>query len=276
MDVSIIIPSFNTRDLTLGCIFSIVKYTKGVDYEIVVVDNGSIDKTQEAVKKRFPKVYVIKNKNNLGFAKACNQGIEISKGKYVLFLNSDTEVTQGAIYNLIDFAKKTADAGVVGSMLLNSDGTIQQSAMHFPTVFRAVLQYWMGEKHSFEFYIPSKTKASEVEAVVGASFLITPVARQKVGVFNEQYFMYYEDLDYCRRVKKAGLKVYYLPSSRVVHYHGKSGKNVVKPAWQWKRLIPSSKIYHGVVAHTLIVLIIWSSQRVQKIKNKVRDLVGLS
>jgi GT2 family glycosyltransferase len=123
----------------------------------------------------------------------------------------------------------------------------------------------LGKKGAFELFVPKGDKPVEVDAVVGASFLITPMARKKVGLLDERYFMYFEDLDYCRRVNKLGLKVYYLPSAKIIHYHGASGKKIVKPAFQWKRLIPSSKIYHGALTHYLINFIIWLGQKIKKI-----------
>jgi hypothetical protein len=269
MDLTVIIPNFNTRELTLKCIDSIIKYNEnGLSYEIIVVDNGSFDKSAEFIQKKYPKVKVLKNEVNLGFAKACNKGIKLSRGRYVLLLNSDTAVMEGSLERLVDFAEKTKDAGVVGSQLINSDGSIQASVVRLPTLLGAIKKYWFGKKGSFGFYVPRGSEAVRVEAVVGASFLITPEALKRVGYLDERYFMYYEDLDYCRRVAKANLAVYYLPGSKVVHYHGKSGENAAKPARQWKRLIPSSKIYHGIFKHTLILSVIWIGQKFQSLAKR--------
>jgi len=102
-------------------------------------------------------------------------------------------------------------------------------------------------------------------AVVGAAFLITPEAISRIGVLDERYFMYFEDLDYCRRVKKAGLKTYYLPEAEFTHLHGESGKGLSSSENQWRRLVPSSQIYHGILIHYLIILIMWTSQKVRKL-----------
>ena len=106
------------------------------------------------------------------------------------------------------------------------------------------------------------------DAPFGTAFLITPGAIKKVGLLNEQYFMYFEDLDYCRRVRKNGLKVYYLPTVEVIHYLGESGKNLASTKTQWKRLVPSSKIYNGAVKHFLINLVIRSGTKWQKLINR--------
>ena len=263
VDVSVIIVSFNTKDLTLQCIKSVIDSSKQLNYEIIIIDNGSSDGTVVELTKLTKLVKLVKNRGNLGFARANNQGIKIAKGKYVLLLNSDTEVKNGAIKKLIDFAESAADAGVVGAKLLNPDGSIQPSAFNLPTISRAIKQHWLGKSGLLHKYIPSTIDQSPatVESLVMAAYLITPKALKEVGVLNEKYFIYFEDFDYCRRVRDAGLKVYYLPSAEVIHYHGASGKNIADEKNQWRRLIPSSKIYHGTVKHYLFNFILWSGQK---------------
>jgi hypothetical protein len=187
-----------------------------------------------------------------------------------LLLNSDTEVTKNAIDELVNFAEKHDDAGVIGSQLLNKDGSIQPSVFYLPTLTRTVKQFWFKQKNYLDKYAPKSDKPVEVEAVVGASFLITPQAREKVGLLNESYFMFFEDLEYCKKVRETGLKVYYLPGSRVYHYHGASGKNVTDSDNQWRRLIPSSKTYHGLVKYYLIYFIIKSSQIAAKLVKVIK------
>ena len=272
MDVSIIIPNFNTKKLVLDCVASIKKSRPKSSFEIIVIDNASTDGSVKALKNNFHKdTIVIENKENLGFSKACNLGIKKAGGKYKLILNSDTLVKEGAIDLLLDFAESNPDAGVIGSQLLNKDGSVQDSCFRFPTFIRTIEQFWLGHKNILDKYAPSGENPQVVDAVVGASFLITPKALEKIGFFDERYFMYYEDLDYCRRVWKNGLKVFYLPNSRVIHYHGESGKNIADGQNQWRRLITSSKIYHGLVNHSAITFIIWTTTKLQKI---VRFLKG--
>lgn len=264
MDLSIIIVSFNTKKLTLACIDSIIKSKPKLKYEIIVVDNASTDGTVEAIRKSkilATKYKILINKVNLGFSKANNIGINVAKGKYVLLLNSDTEVTKHSLDKLVNFAKKNPDAGVIGPKLLNTNGSTQNSVFKFPTVIRAIKQYWMGQSGYFTQYAPKSRKSVEVEAIVAAAFLITPKALRKIGLLDERYFMYFEDLEYCHQVKKSNLKVYYLPTAEVVHHLGASGKNLSDKANQWRRLIPSSKIYHGLLKHYLISFILWSGQK---------------
>jgi GT2 family glycosyltransferase len=262
--VSIIIISFNTKDLTLEAVKSIYESSKEISFEVIVVDNNSRDGSIEILRdfeKKYENFSLIENKDNLGFAKANNQAIRKAKGEYILLLNSDTKVLPNAIKKLLNFADKTSDAGVVGPKLLNKDMSVQPSCVNFPTIINAVRQYFLGKKGLFDKYVPKENKPVVVDALVGAAFLITPQALKKVGFLDERYFMYFEDIDYCRKVKRASLKVYYLPDVKIVHYHGVSGKNLVSTKDQWRRLIPSSKIYHGVFKHYLLTAILWLGQK---------------
>jgi len=270
MTLSIITVSLNTKKLTEDCIKSILSEGSQISKEIIVVDNGSSDGSVEAFRglKKEGKIELIENSGNFGYAKANNQGIKRSKGKYILLLNNDTLVKKGALGALVDFAKKSPDAGVVGSKLLNVDQTLQSSCYHFPTIGNAIKEYWFGEKGLFEKYAPEGKKPVEVDAVVGAAFLITPQAKRRVGLLDERYFAYFEDIDYCRKTWRAGLKVYYLPSSVITHYHGATFKKLANEKDRWRKLIPSSKIYHGVLMHYVINTILWLGQKWEKIFKK--------
>ncbi len=274
LDVSVIIVSFNTKELTIKSVRSVLGEGSDLSKEIIVVDNASDDGSLEALsrmkdeyKKSKIGIKIIKNRKNLGFAKANNQGIKVAKGEYIFLLNSDALLKKGSLSKLVSFAKERPDAGAVGPRLLNPDGTTQASAFRFPGIFRAIRQYWLGEKGLLDKYIPEtkNQEATKVESLVMAAFLITPKALKEVGLLNERYFMYFEDLDYCKRIRKKGLSVYYLPTAEVIHYHGASGKRLSNQDNQWRRLIPSSKIYHGMFKHYLINFIIWSGQKCQRV-----------
>jgi GT2 family glycosyltransferase len=269
IDVSVVIVSYNTKDLTLDCIKSLNSDNSSINKEIIVIDNGSTDGTLDAIrnsKLQFidSKIEIFENKNNLGFAKAINQGIKIAKVKYIFILNSDTKIVRGTIRKLLEFAKKKLDAGVIAPKLLNPNGSVQGSVFRFPTISRAFRQYILGKEGILDKYAPLTDKPAHIEVATMAAFLITPLCLKKVGLLDERYFMYFEDFDYCRRVKENGLKIYYLPGAEVVHCHGESGKDLVDEPNQWRRLIPSSKIYHGTIGHYLINLIIWLGQKKKK------------
>jgi len=165
---------------------------------------------------------------------------------------------------LVEFARKAEDVGVVAPRLANPDGTIQPSCYHFPSISGAIKEFWGQRKGAFLAYAPPAKIPTIVDAVVGAAFLITPQARSEVGLLDEKYFFYFEDLDYCRRVWKAGLKVYCFPKAEIIHYHGASGKKLKGKPSRW--LVESSKIYYGQWRYWLITVII----RVAQIKDRLR------
>jgi len=270
MDLSIIVVNLNTKDLTLGCLRSLEKEAKDIDFEVLLTDNGSNDGSVEAFKELGKEKFwkdrftLILNETNTGYSKANNQGIKKAKGKYILLLNNDTVVHKNALQNLLKFAESTPGAGVVGAKLLNIDGTLQSSCYNFPTIKNAIKEYWLGEKGLFEKFAPVGESPVTVDSVVGAAFLITSEARKKVGMLDERYFAYFEDIDYCRQTWRKGLKVYYLPDAVITHYHGATFKKLADEGERWKKLIPSSKIYHGVLKHYILSAILWAGQKMKK------------
>lgn len=270
-DLSIIVVNYNTKDLLVDCIDSIKKEGSNLKKEIIVIDNASqddskayLESTQFKKSGKNLKTKTILNKKNLGFSKANNKGIKIAKGKYILLLNSDTKVKKGALDELIKFVWQTTEAGVVGPRLLNPDGSVQGSCFNFPSLQNAIREYFLGPKGAFGKYAPKENYPIVVDAVVGAAFLITPQALQNVGLLDEKYFFYYEDLDYCRRVKKQGMKVYYLPSSQIIHYHGAAGKTN-KDVKVSELLVDSSKKYHGIIGYYILTFILKIGQKWKKL-----------
>lgn len=269
MDVSIIIVNYNTKKVTAECVISCLNEGSKISREIIIIDNRSTDGSVEFLKNRFKtnkQVIILENKTNEGFSKAVNKGLTISKGTYKYLLNSDTVVPKLALSKLVSFTANNESVGVVGTKLELPGGTIQKSCFNSPTIDRAISEYWFGKAGAYSpFY---RSTVSKVDAVVGASFFISPKAFKKVGLFDERYFMFFEDLDYCRRVRKCGLSVYYLPEVKVFHYHGLSGKEFAKDVDQWRRLVPSSKIYHGPISHMIISFILWSGTKFKNIFTK--------
>ncbi len=268
MSLSIIIVNYNTRELLRNCLKAISQglrpNAEGLmqNTEIIIVDNGSTDASREyleQLKAKSSQLKTIFNNRNLGFAKAVNQGIKKSTGDYLLLLNTDTQLTAGSIQSLIKFSKKNNQTAIVAPQLLNPDGSIQPSCFKLPTIIGAFKKYWLGKETAFGKYAPKTQKPVVVEAAVAAVWLLPSSTINQVGLFDEKYFMYFEDLDYCRRVKKAGLKIYYFPQSKVVHLHGASGKNLGAKPNHW--LIESSKEYHGLINHYLLNLTIRIGQK---------------
>lgn len=255
MKLSIIIANYNTAKLTIDCINSIFENRPKCSFEVIVVDDASPDgsgKKLIELQKKYKRLKVLLNLKNLGYVRSNNRGLLKSKGEYKLLLNSDTVVNKSSIDELIEFAEKNNDAGVVGSRLLNKDGSIQDSCYNFPTVWNAI---------GYKKFAPLTDEPVVVDIVVGASFLITPKAYKLVGRLSEKYKSYFEDFDYCREVNRKGLKVYYNPKSTVTHFHGESFKQLYGNDSGWKKLIPSSIAYHGQFKHYLIFLISWIYQK---------------
>lgn len=266
--VSIVIVNYNTGDKIYECVKSIIETTNSLSSpttEVIIVDNASTDgSVLKLLKLENEKISILGNSENLGFAKAVNQAIKKADGEYILLLNPDCKLEKLSLQILVDFADTHQDAGAVIPKLLNSNGTAQASVMPFPTIKRAILEYWLGKK-VYSKYLPRVDTPVVVESGVMACFLITPLTLKKVGLLDEKYFLYFEDLDYCKRIFETGLKVYYHPNSIVLHHHGVSGKNLASQENQWKRLIPSSKIYHGKFKHYVLFLILWSGQKIRSI-----------
>lgn len=256
--VAVAIVNYNTSVLTVQCLASLSMEAEYID-KIYVVDNASSDGSVKEINKFFEensgiKGEVIENKKNFGFAHANNQVIRKSESKYILLLNSDTKVSKGIVKSLLEFAIEHPDAAVIVPKLLNTDGSPQKSVRKLPTLARAIKEYWLGIENEYEYYAPKGNDAVEVECASAAAFFITPKGLAEVGELDESYFFYFEDVDYCRRVKQKKLKIYYLPYAKVVHLMGESGKEITDAANQWRRLVPGSIRYHGMLKHKLIYL----------------------
>lgn len=236
--VSVITVTYNNENNIREYLSALKKgLTSGA--EVIIVDNLSTDRTVDILKqeKQFS---IIESRENLGFAKACNLAAKRSKGKYLFFLNPDTKITKFVLGKLIRFSELTNDAGIIAPKLVQYDGDIQPSVRKFPTLLGAIQEYYFGLKNAFEAYVPEGVDAIRIDTVVGAAMFMKKEIFEKVGGFNESYFMYYEDLEICSRVKKLGLCVYYLPD--VIVYHKVGGSISVKKLLWLKR---SARIYHG-------------------------------
>ncbi|MFC1649113.1 glycosyltransferase family 2 protein [Patescibacteria group bacterium] len=235
IDVTIIILSYNTKKLTRECIESVYKFTKDVNFEIIVIDNASADESPKMLngfskKKNYT---LIRNQKNIGFGRANNQGIERSKGRYILLLNSDTLLTKDSISVMVKFMDHTPRAGIASCKLLNSNGSNQSSGGYFPTLFRVFM--WMCflddmpvVKNLFKSFHPEPftfSRPQKVDWVMGSFFLMKADLGNDVGKFDKDYFMYTEEVDYCYRAKKLEWEVWYVPTTNIVHYGGASSSS---------------------------------------------------
>lgn len=225
IDLSIIIVTYNSQDEIGRLLASLTKF-KPVNSEVIVVDSASSDGTRKEVEK-YTDAKLIKSEVNLGYGKASNLGASRSQGEYLLILNPDTKFIDGSIDRMFSFIKKNSDVGIVAPRLNLPDGRIQSSVSHSPSLVGAIKEYIFGQSHAFSEYVPNGTHHTEVEVVYGAAILIKKEVFFKLKGFDDRYFLYFEELDLCRKIRKEGLKIIYFPETQVVHYHGQSVNQVI-------------------------------------------------
>jgi len=245
VDLTVVMVSYNTKELLKRSLKSIYQNVKGISFEIVVVDNGSRDNSVRMIRNKFPQVKLIENRENLGFARANNQAIEQSRARYFLLFNPDSSFKASPPHKMIKFMDNHPQVGILGCKILNTDGTIQPSNASFPNLFTEFLrafqlkklipgvrargkigEKWRGIlgstlKEYLRVYWDSET-IREVDWVTGACLLARRKAIEEVGLLDENFFMYYEDADWCYRMRNKDWKTYYFPFFEVVHYVGKS------------------------------------------------------
>jgi len=239
-DLSIVIISWNVRELLRRCLDSIQDSLKGekgrgLSVETIVFDNGSADGSADMVREDFPWVHLMESEVNLGFTKGNNLALGQSAGQYILLLNPDTEVVGDALGTMVAYMGSHPRVGALGPQLLNPDGTVQSSRRRFPTLATAflestVLQPWFQRSGILErYYLLDKPddETQPVDWVVGAALLIRREALHQVGPLDEEFFMYSEELDWCYRLKAQGWEVVYLPTAQVVHQEGRSSEQVL-------------------------------------------------
>jgi GT2 family glycosyltransferase len=231
VDVSIVIVSWNTKELVLGCLASLRSAVGDLRCEVMLVDNASVDHTVPEVRQLHPAVVVVENRDNRGFAAANNQGIRLSHGRYVLLLNSDTVAEPGSIEMLVRFSDAQPRAGAVGGMLLGGDGQFQASFQKAPSILRECLSAsGLGRRLWFDGYPsygPAESRVRrQVEVIPGACMLLRRAALDEVGLLDESYFMYSEETDLCQRLRNRKWAVWYLPEARITHFGGQSTRQV--------------------------------------------------
>jgi GT2 family glycosyltransferase len=228
IDLSIIIVNWNSADYVRRCIASILVNTANIEYEIIVVDSGSFDGCAPMLQRTYPQVRFVQSKLNVGFARANNLGAEYAHGSVLLFLNPDTEVSDGAIARMHRHLSTLATPGVVGCRLLNRDGSLQTSCVQsLPTILNQVLDLevlrrWLPSAKLFgtAALFTCEADAQEVEAVSGACMMIRREIFGLAGGFSADFFMYGEDLDLCFKVRQKGFRNYHVGDTVIVHFGG--------------------------------------------------------
>ena len=232
IDLSIVIVSYNTKNFLIKCIQSIEETGKDFTYEIIVVDNASNDGSAELVKEKFKDVILVANKENLGFSKANNLGVKKTNGRYVLFLNADTIVYPITLKTMINFMDNHKDAGASTCKLNMPNGKIDDASHRgFPTPWNSFCHFLGLSKiftkvklfGGYNLSYLDLSKTHEIDALVGAFMMVRKEAGEKVNWWDEDYFFYGEDLDFCFMLKQKGWKIYYVPEVSILHYKGVSG-----------------------------------------------------
>ncbi|MBW2937870.1 glycosyltransferase family 2 protein [Aureisphaera sp. CAU 1614] len=225
MKLSVVILNYNVRYFLEQCILSVQRAMRDLDAEIIVVDNASQDDSCAMVKQYFPSVILIENKENVGFSKANNQGVAIAKGEYICILNPDTAVAEDTFAKCISFAKANTDLGALGIYYLDGTGNfLPESKRNLPTPTRSLLKILGiagGRRGYYAKYLNEK-ETGKVEILAGAFMFLKREVYLEVGGFDEDYFMYGEDIDICYKLMQAGYTNYYDGSNCVLHYKGES------------------------------------------------------
>ena len=283
-DISIVIVNHNTRELLHDCLRSIEMKGGQNALQVIVVDNGSRDGSAEMVADQFPRVTLIRNNSNEGFAKPNNQGLQRATGRYCLLLNSDTIVKPHSLKTLIAFMDSHPDAGACGPRLINPDGSLQRSCRSFPSLWRHFC-----DMSGLENLFPNSVfgnfetrfahdSSVEVDQPMGAALLVRSEVVRHVGYLDERFKIYYNEVDWCRRITRAGWKIYFVHDAEIVHYGGKTTEITNRSFDQFDEMNMNTLLYYrkhlGFVGLTVyrLLLVMGFSVRVAlwKILSKLR------
>lgn len=259
MKLSIVFVNWNTRDLLLDALASVLQDLPPGGYEVIVVDNASRDGSARAVREHYPQVKLIENERNEGYAAGNNQGFQVSRGEYVLLLNPDVVLPEGALSRAVSIMDQEPDIGILAARLVYPDGRVQHSVRGFPTPL-SVLCEVTGLARLFPknrtiaaYRMPwfDYSQRSDVEQPMGTFLMTRRSVWDTIGLFDEQFPIFFNEVDWCRRARDAGFRIVYDPSVTVVHYGGASTK-LVAPAMAWESrrgLLRYLRKYYGGWTH---------------------------
>lgn len=267
-DLSIIIVNYNSSELLEQCLESIYKHTKGIDFEVFVVDNASKDNSVEMVRTKFPQVKLITNDKNLLLTAARNLALKQAKGKYIHNIAPDILFIENAEKKMIEFMEKNTDVGVLGPQVLNTDGSIQESGARFMDRIFGLWCFLMLDgifglnnpiRKRWHYYPWDRKTLKEVCVVTGCCLFFRRELIDKIGYWDENIKIYAEEDDWCQRVKKAGYKVIYYPEAKFIHHHAKGGtqslkRNVVDIIY-FNDLLYYYKKYYGIPTYLVFKII---------------------
>ncbi len=254
-ELSVVIPSWNTAGLLRACLRHL--YAADLpETEVIVVDNGSADGSADMVAREFPRAELVRNAENLGFARACNQGLRLARGRYALLLNSDTEVAPDAVRRLLDFLEAHAEYGAAAPLLHSADGRVQPSLKRFPTLatalwFSTPLERWFPDSRELRRYFmrdADQERSADVDQPPAACLLLRMSVIAGIGLFDESLWLFFNDVDLSKRMAAAGYRTRYVAEARVLHHEGASTSKFrgFLAEWQKNRLAYYRK-HHGAL-----------------------------
>ncbi|GBR76342.1 glycosyl transferase group 2 [Candidatus Termititenax persephonae] len=270
MKLSLVIVSWNVRDLLGQAIASVLQNPPQAEYEIIVVDNASGDGSADMVAEKFPQVKLIRSPQNVGFAAGNNLGFAAAAGEYLLCLNPDTEMPGGTLDFIIAAFDRDARLGALGVRLLNSDGTLQLSCKSFPAADTILYNAWgldvlfprsrIFGKYNMTWF--KHDREIEVDQPMGAALGLRRSALEQTGVYDERFFMYFDEVDLCYRLKQAGWRIKFFPQVWVTHHWAQSTRQALwKMNKQWyisfKKYLQKNKHYPGWLAGLLLSSMLW-------------------
>jgi GT2 family glycosyltransferase len=268
VELSIVIVNYNVKEFLIQCIQSIYNHLKNIKFEIIVIDNSFADNSQSIIVNNYPEILWIQNIENVGFAKANNQGFYLSKGQYVLLLNPDTIILNSNLIKLIRFMCENQDVGMCACRILNPDKSLQPSIRNFPTIKENIFEAFFINR----FFAPQYNKnlhyqeyPFSIDYCTGAFILIRRSAIKENFILNPDYFMYSEEKDLALRLKRKGYKTYYVPYTEIIHYGGLSTNQMPLPMFMelQKSQIKFYKINYQVLHAWLLVLswglVLWNN-----------------
>jgi len=263
-DLSVIIVSMNCRGELAECLASVERARGGLAVETFVVDNASGDGSAAMVEGKFPQVRLIANERNRGFAAANNQAVALATGRNVLFLNPDTVVKPGALETLVRTLDGDATVGVCAPQLLNADGSVQESSRREPTFAALLHQYtplrllriFKGAYRRYKMGDFDFCRPADVDIVMGAAFCVPARVLAEVGVLDERFFVYFEEMDFCRRVREAGYRVRFEPGGQITHIGGVSAATATSNLFFCRSLFRYIRKHNGPVAGRAMVFML--------------------
>lgn len=283
LDVSVVVVSFNTRDLVRECLRTLFDETAGLRCEVIVIDNDSSDGSADMIEAEYPNVRLIRSATNLGFAAANNRGFAIAQGRYVVLLNSDAFLKPGALCRSVAHMEANPRVGLGGARLIGRDESWQPSARMFPSLLNDLLTIsGLAAKFPKSRFMgrvdrtwADPMEAAPVDWVPGAFTIIRRNVLDEVGSFDERFFLYYEEVDLCRRVRAAGYEVWYWPDVVTVHLGGESSKTVARvrlsavgsqlALWRMRSALLYYRKHHGAMGA-------WSARMVETAWHRMRAI----